>query len=429
MRVADRPIPTSIVLDPGALADWPVRPVFALEQSPVAPYTWNDGSVWNDAATVWDAPSALPVWADATCDFTGCTIEADAPDDHGNFPAVRAVVQLDNRSGRWAQYNADGSPRDFGAGRQLWIWARSATDAWWLFAGRITRYDERADDTIEIEAFDYFADLAQPIGTMTPGVANDLPGVRSAAIVTIAQATALRTRFAAGTVKLTAQPTDAAPLEEIQLVTSSDGGVVFGDADGTIVSTDRLWRVGRSDQTVLPVISTNVCTAPLVVWDPVISTTDEQLAGTAILLNVAGLRSTATNPNTPGRQIYSETGQQWTTQVEGDVLAAWIVAQQWQPRISLDEADIYLTDPAHPSYVAAVGWRRLDRIRLLHDARTPTGTARVDVEVVLTAITDTITPDTWVRSIATSRAVTYTPGNGWDETLWTWDTPAAVWNY
>jgi hypothetical protein len=429
MRVADRPIPTSITLDPGALADWPVRPVFALEQTLVPPYVWDDGTVWDAAGKVWDAATVLPAWSDATCDFTGCEIEYDPPDDRNNFPAGRCVLQLDNRSGRWARYNIDGTPSDFGPGRQLWIWARSTTAQWWLFAGRIARYDERADNTIEIEAFDYFSDLAQPIGTFTPGAAGDLPGARNTAIITAAQATLVRNRFAGGLVHLTAQATDAAPLEEIQTVTASDGGVVFGDADGTVVTTDRLWRVGRTDQTAIPVISTNVCSAPIVLWDPIISTTDSQLAGTAVLENIAKLKATATNANAVGRNIYSEADQQWTTQAEGDALAAWIVAQQWQARLQLESADIYLTDPAHPAYVAAVDWRRLDRIRLLHDARTPQGVARVDVDVILVAVTDSITPDTWVRTIGTSRAVAYYGQNYWDQTTLRWDDPGAVWNY
>lgn len=429
MRVADRPLPTSIVLDPGALADWPVRPVFAIEQTPVPPYTWDDGNVWGAAGLVWDAATVLPAWDDATCDFTGCVIEYDAPDDAGIFPAGHVVLQLDNRSGRWAVYNVDGSPTNHGAGLQLWIWCRSNTAQWWLFAGRIARWDERADDTIEIEAFDYFSDLAQPVGTFTPGAPADLPAARLAAIVTASGAGALlRTRFAAGTVHLTAQPTTVAPLEEMETVTASDGGLLYGDADGTIVSTDRLWRVGRADQTAVPVVATNVCTAPIVLWDPVLSTTDTALAGTVVLENVAHLKATASKPR-PGHFVVSDSGQQWTTQTEGDTLAADLVAQLWQARLSIDTADLYLTDPAHPQLWGAVDWRRLDRIRLLHDSKTPTGTARIDIEALIWSLTDEITPDGWVRSFSTTRAVAYYPPTYWDQTVTRWDEPGAVWGY
>jgi len=430
MRVADRPIPTSITLDPGALAEWPVRPVFALEQTPVPPYVWDDGTVWNAAAVpVWDATTVMPAWQDATCDFTGCTIEYDAPDDKGLFPAARVLLQIDNRSGRWARYNVDGTPADFGAGRLLWIWARSATATWWLFAGRIARYDERADNTIEVEAFDYFSDLAQPVGTYTPGAAGDLPGVRMAAIAAVAAVPQLRTRFAAGVVHLTAQATEAAPLEEMQTVVGSDGGVLYGDADGTIVSTDRLWRAGRSDQVAVPTVATNVCSAPVVLTDPVLSSSDEFLAGVVVLENVAHLKATATNVNAPGRYVLAVADQQWTTQAEGDALAVWTVAQQWQPRIGLAEGDVYLTDPAHPSYFAAVDWRRGDRIRIVHDARTPQGTARVDVAAVLNMLAHQITPDGWVLTIGTTRAIDYYPPTYWDQTAYRWDDAGAVYGY
>jgi hypothetical protein len=429
MRVADRPIPTSITIDPGALADWPVRPVFALEHTAIPPYVWDDGTVWDAAGVVWDAATVNPAWTDATCDFTGCTIEYDPPDDHGNFPAARCVLQIDNRSGRWARYNVDGSPADYGAGRLLWIWAQSATAQWWMFAGRIARYDERADNTIELEAFDYFSDLAQPQGTYTPGATADLPGPRLSAIATLAAIPQLRTRFATGVVHLTAQATTAAPLEEMETVVASDGGVLYGDADGTVVSTDRLWRAGRSDQVAVPTVATNVCAAPVVLWDPVLTTSDEHLAGVAILENIAHLKATATNPNTPGRYVITETDQQWTTQAEGDALAQWTVAQQWQPRIGLESADIYLTDPAHPSYVAAVDWRRGDRIRLVHDSRTPQGVARIDVAAVLIMLAHQITPDGWLLSIGTTRAIDYYAPSYWDQTALVWDDPAGVWGY
>lgn len=428
MRVADRPLPSSIVLDPGALATWPVRPVFAIEQTPVPPYVWDDGTVWDAAGTVWDAATVLPAWSDATCDFTGCQIEYEAPDDNGIFPAGHVILQLDNRSGRWATYNVDGTAANYGAGLQLWIWARSSSEQWWLFAGRIARWDERADDTIEIEAFDYFSDLAQPVGTYTPGAAGDLPGARMAAVVAASGATLLRTRFAVGTVHLTAQATDDAPLDEMGIVAGSDGGVLYGDADGTIVSTDRLWRNGRADQTVIPVVSTNVCTAPVVLWDPVLSTTDSALAGQVVLENVAKLKATASKAR-PGHYVHTAADQQWTTQAEGDLLAADLVGQLWQARVGIDTADLYLTDPAAPAVWASVDWRRLDRIRLLHDSRTPTGVARIDVQALIWSLADEITPDGWVRTLATTRAVAYIPPTYWDQTVLTWDDPAALWNY
>lgn len=427
MRAADRPLPTSIVLDPGALADWPIRPVFALEQSPRPPYTWDDNSLW-DNALVWDAASALPAFQDATCDFTGCEISYDPPDDHGVFPAGRCVLQLDNRSGRWARYNVDGSSADFGAGLQLWIWCKSVTAAWWLFAGRIARYDERADDTIEIEAFDYLSDINQSIGTFTPGAAGEFPAARLAAIMAAANAPLIRTRFAAGTVLLTRQTTEQTPLEEMQTVAGSDGGVLFGDADGTVVSTDRAWRAGRTDQTAIPVVSTNVCTVPTVLWDPVLATTDAALAGTVILENVAKLRAAAAKAGAAGRYIYADADQQWTTQLEGDTLAAFLVAQLWQPRLELDTADLYLNDPARQDLLGVVDWRRLDRIRLLHDARTPTGVARIDIGALIAHLTHAITPDGWVVTFGTTRAFTYLAPTFWNGGA-VWDDPAAVWGY
>jgi len=424
MRTLDRPLP-AITLDPDAFASWAVRPVVAIESSKPPPYGWDSGTVWDDATAVWDAPSVSPGWVDATCDLTGCEITFDPPDDANNFPAGHAIIQLDNRSGRWASYNADGSPTDFGAGQQVWIWATDrAAGQWWLFAGRVARWDERFGDTIEVECFDYLSDLASPVGTFTPGTADETPGPRLTAITALAAggASGYRTRYAPGAVHLTRQPTERAPLEEAQIVVQSDGGVLYGDADGTVVSTDRLWRAGRTDQTVFPVVSTNVCgTGAIVLWDPVLSTTDTAMASTVTLENVAGLKATATHAGPPYVLAYQD--QQWTAQVEGDTLAAAMVAQLWQARLSIDSADIYV----HTGLWPVVDWRRGDRIRLLHDAKTPGGVARVDIDAMLINLAHAFTPDGWVLTFGTTRALAYYTTTTWDSGA-VWD-GGATWGY
>ena len=217
------------------------------------------------------------------------------PDEQGNIPAARLVVQLDNRDGRWSTWQADGAPAYTGAGQLVHLWAHNASGDWWLFSGRIARYDQRADDTVELEAFDVASDLAQPVGTYTPGAAGDFPGARLTAIVAAMPTgvVAVPTRFDGGVNRLTAQPTEQAPLEEMQTVAASDGGLVYVDADGTVVSVGRAWRAGRTDQVTVPVVSDNVCTVPVVVWDPVIFELDANLAETVRLENVAGLKATA----------------------------------------------------------------------------------------------------------------------------------------
>lgn len=429
MRVADRPLPT-ITLDPNACSAWPVRPVIALESRGQNPYAWDADWQWDTAGIIWDAAVVAAVFTDATCDFTGCDIEYGPPDEHAQFPAGRAAVTIDNRSGRWAPYNVDGSPAAFGAGSRLAIWwTDRGSGNWWAFYGRIATYDERADDTIELEAFDPFADLAQPVGTYTPGVAAERPGARLAAIVTAAGAT-VRSAFAAGLVTLTRQATEQAPLEEMQTVAASDGGILYGDADGTVVSTERTWRAGRTDQTVFPVVGTNVCSAPIVLWNPVISTSDQFLAGTVVLENVAGLRATATRP-TDSRYVYAETDLQWTLQTEGDQLAADLVAQLWQARIRLDSADLYPLDQRTPGLAAVADWRLLDRVRILHDSRTVSGPARVDVEALIVALRHAFTATDWVATIGTTRALAYIAPLLWDQSVFLWDDPSPlnVWGY
>jgi len=408
MRVADRPVPLVTLDAVPTIARWPVRPVFAVERSLPWSY-WDSGprvGTWDDPGTIWDGG-----WRDATCSWTGAEIDSGEPDDNGNYPAARVVLQLDNADGSWSTLNTDGTPSDFGPGRRLQIWAHNAAGDWWLFAGRIARYDQRADDTVEIEAFDALSDLAQTIGTYTPGVAGDKAGARLAAILAAA-GEAPPTRFAVGLVSLTRQETELAPLEEMQTVCASDGGVMFADADGTLVSFDRTWLSGRTDQAAVPVAAFNVCSAPVHVWDPVMSTNDAGLADRVILENVAKLRAVA---GTASGYTLSNTDGQWTTQAEGDNLAVFLLAQQSPRRVALDMFDLYLLDPNQPDLWRAVDWRRLDRIRYLHDQKTVgAGLRRVDITPLIDTIVHTITPDNWTMTVATARAVASPPPTLYD---------------
>lgn len=430
LRVADRPLPT-ITLDPHACAAWPVRPVIALESKGAPALQWDTDLQWDTAGLVWDQSTAAPLWIDATCDFTGADIDYGPPDDAGVFPAGRLAVTLDNRSGRWAPYTVDGSPAAFGAGQRVAVWYTDrGAGQWWAFYGRISTYDEHMGDTIELEAFDSFADLAQSIGEYTPGTNGQLPGARCAAIITAAAAPLVRTRFATGVVTLTAQLTDNSPLEEIERVTTSDGGVCYGDADGTVVTTERTWRAGRSDQTAIPVVGTNVCTAPIVLTDPVLTTSDEHVAGVVRLSNVAGLTATAQRSTDP-RYVYAQTDQEWTLQSEGDALAGYIAANAWQTRLGISSADVYPLDPRTTAMLAAAGWRLLDRMRILHDSRTTTGLARVDVEALISELHHALTAETWIVSFGTTRALAYYAPQLWDQSTFTWDNsnPLNVWGY
>lgn len=419
-----------VLADADTIAAWPVRPVIAISHTPAPPYAWDTAwATWDDPTPlVWDARYASPLRTDATCEWLGLEIAYGPPDDHAAFPAGRLLLQLDNRAGAWSAFNTDGSPALAGPGQSIDVWAHNPSGDWWLFSGVIARWDERADDTVEVEAFDAFSTLAQPVGTYTPGVAGDQPGERMEAVLAATGRTAVPHRFAAGTVALTAQATERAPLEELQVIAGSDGGVIYGDADGTVVAFDRTWRSGRGDAAAV-VVSDNVCTAPVVVWDAVLSTNDTYLADTVVLENVEGLR--AQTPAVLTGLVLAESDQQWTTQGEGDILAGVLLAAQTQPRVALDTFDVYLLDPHQPELWRAVDWRLFDPLRFLHDSRAVGGTARLDVTALVTSVVHAITPDGWVMTVGTSRAQSYLAPYVWDTPIITWDDPApdAVWNY
>jgi hypothetical protein len=394
---------------------------------------------WDDPDLEWDTDPMLEwdqdlvdAFVDATCTTQGVETDVGSPDDHGLFPAGTAIVQLDNSAGLWSQYSSDGSLVGRGPGHEIAIWARYRDgQEFWIFRGTISRWDDLGD-TVEVEAFDSFAQLAQPIGTYTPGTNGQTPGPRQTAILAAAGKASLPNNFAAGDVTLTAQATDLAPLEEMQVVAGSDGGALFVDADGTLRSVRRNWRNGRADQTEIPVVAGNVCTADTVVWDAVLSTSDDSVADTVILENVAGLR--AQSPvGAIGHFVYTETDQQWATQVEGDSLAAFLWSAQQGARVDVDGFDLYLYDPDQPQVYTAVEWRLFDLLRYLHNYKAADGlTARLDMNVIVTAIAHSIVPyGNWVMSVATSKAVGSNGMLFWNPEgdPYVWDTVGAVWGY
>lgn len=432
MRAADLALPNMVLHDDARLSEMVLRPVIAISGLRAV-------AEWDDPALEWDTDPLLewdedivPGFVDVTCDVQGVETEAGNPDTHGLFESATAVVQLDNSTGRWARYNGDGSLAGRGPGYGLAIWGHYAAGGdWWIFNGTITRWDE-IGDIVEVEAFDALAELAQPIGTYTPGANGQDPGARNLAILTAAGSASIPHSFSAGDVTLTAQATDAAPLEEMQTVTLSDGGALFVDADGTLLSTRRNWRNGRTDQTEFPVVSANVCTADVVVWDATLSTNDDTVADTVVLENIAKLK--AQSPaGTIGRLVFTETGQQWTTQIEGDTLAGFLQAAQQGARVNVDSFDLYLNDPHQPDLHRAVEWRLFDVLRFLHNYRGADGTEdRLDVNTLIMSLAHSIVPfGNWVMTVSTTPALGSNAPKVWNPAgdPYVWDTPGAVWGY
>jgi hypothetical protein len=433
MRVADRPIPPIVLHTDPALARWPVRPVIAVAgRRDIAVYDDAPVEVYDDPLLEYDMDTVAG-FVDATCDWQGLELETGNPNEHLDFPAGHCTVQLSNRTGAWSRFNADGTQSVNGPGFELAVWAHerdTGVDSW-LFRGTISRWDDlTADGTVEIEAFNAAATLAQPVGNFLPGVAGDTPGPRLAAIMAIAGRSSMPARLDAGTVTLTAQDTGRDPLAEMQAVAGSDAGALFADADGAVVYMARSWRNGRGDQPAVPVVSDNVCTAPIVVWDAVLSNSDDGQAQSVVLQNVAKLRAVAPAGGTPTGVVYSETDHQWTTQAEGDTVAAVIYNSRQTAPAAVDGFDLYIWDTTQTVW-PAVRWRLLDLLRFIHDATAVDGIARLDINCQMVTINHDITPDGWIMHVATLPAQSWNTNLVWDPPgdPYVWDTAGAVWGF
>jgi hypothetical protein len=400
VRADDLPFPSIVLDDVPELDGWPIRPVIAI----------GDGTGG---------------WVDATCSLTGLEVTVGPADDHFDLPATHLIVALDNRDGRWSRFMADGAPADYGPGTPIAVWALTPTGVgYWVFCGTIARNDQAADDTVTIEAFDAFADLAQPVGEITVGTTGDFPDERVTAILAAAGRSDLPTRLATGLNTLVAVADDASPLDQLERAVSSDGGVIWVDPDGTVVSLDRHWRNGRDDQTWRWVITDNVCDMALdaSIWDPIISTIDDAVADRVVLQNTGGLTSTA---GSGGHYVFTETDQLWQTQGDGDDLAAFLFNDQRTIRLRLEQFTLHLFDPNQPQLFQAVDWRLADRLVFVHRQRVVGGTEVVAVEVLIDAIHHAVTvAGGWRMTVGSSRATpTHITFTYWDTTAFTWDDP------
>lgn len=442
-RATDVAIPPVALhpLDPGSpVAGWPWRPVFALERQTAAAYAWDDPDpavVWDDPAAgyVWDAPQSALELLDVTCDWQAFDVEFGPPDEQGLYPAAVASLSLDNRSGRYAQYDASGRLTYWAPGRRLAVWARNLADGtdWWIADLHVESWTD-VGDTVEIVAGDGAALLARDIGgDWTPGVAGQHTLARIQAIA----AQVFYTGPIAGDpgdVALTATVTDAAPFDECQIAAFSDGGVFTGDADGTLRYRDRTWTAGRPDQTVTRLFTDNVCddAAALVVWDAEVTTADDALATNVRLVNTAGLVAVASGPALNGRRypFTHPEPDRWTTQAEGDTLAAALYAARSTPVVAIAGFGLHLLDPHQDLWRAAIDLRLGDRFRFTHAYPTEQGYPGVfDLLSIVSGVHHQLTPDGWLVEVAGTRTVDSLPVYRWDTTPYRWDetAPANVW--
>lgn len=434
-------IPAHAIPPGNPSASWTGKPIVGLEYLP-AGNLWDDADrttvVWGNPAIRWDDPLTASGFSDAWCDTAGLEIVHGEPDDAELIPPSRCTLTLYDPTGKYRRRTPDGRLVYYAAGRRLCVLADDGA-TWWLFSGRIATWHELPDSYVEIVAYSIDNALAQPPGkTWSAGTDGERLGARAAAIVAGSGIAGVTLRADAGLATL-AKPAaaDDAALEMLERAAWSDGGVVYPDADGSLIVRDRNWRSGRADQPAArTVLSDNVCTAGYVpVWDPEYAHDDEWLAATVTLSNTAALVATAANPaeliDPTLRYTHPDTDL-WKTQAEGDALARWIADARGQQRPALAMARVHLHDWRLPAGVwrAMLDLRMADQIRWVHEDAWPDGAlVLIDQTMVTHTIRHLLTADTWTVEIETGPAVAYTYIGMWDLTVWRWDDadPAADW--
>ena len=444
MRTLDRPVPVVVGPRPGPDAPthgWAAQLFVAVERVDVDQYVWDDDTAtWDDPETdfMWDAEAVITSQrVDATCSLHGIIIDHPAPDAEFRLESGSATLTLDNHTGAWSQYDAQGRLVDYLPGRALEVWADIDGEAWWLFAGQITAWRERGDGTVEVEALDGFTTLQNHIGTWTPGAAGDRVADRLDAICDIVGYHGPR-RFEPSDVTLMSVETGDTPLEEAQSAAESDGGLFGVDVDGTLEYRNRVWRGGRPDQATIPALSDNVCDVPVVVWDAEVVTDDYPLVNLAALANRAEPKLAVETRDQPSIDLYGlhtlpqkRDDDLWQTVEQGQTLADYYVSRRVNARLRLDSFTLHLHDPAHDYWQTGIDRRRGDVVVFVHEQQTTTGPALLYLYLVVASIRHDITPAGWVATFTTSPTIGNVPVQYWDETGYPWDDPHPhnVWAY
>jgi hypothetical protein len=245
-------------------------------------------------------------------------------------------------------------------------------------------------------------------------------------------------------VQLKARPSVQTPIDECHIVALSDGGILYPDANGSLVYADRRWRAaGRPDQAAIPVVSDNVCDpAVLGVWDTDLALEDASVAEYVELINDDGLVAVASSGSPIARRwrLTHPEPDLWIYQSDGDALAAFLLSILERRAMRLGSFVIHLVPqrpidrdaPVTPLSVAAAPLRRGDLVQFVHDFTAADGAAgRLDQFHRIDCVSHAITPDTWnVRYIA-SPVIAYATRGLWDVTAFTWDDPdpTNVWSW
>lgn len=426
MRSADRATPTIDGHRP-PVEPWPAVLHIGVERQPVVNYVYDDYTASYDSpshAFTYDDRQAWPFdRQDLWCQFHGLTITAGMTGPDGPVESTHVQLSLDNRDGALSQYDAAGRLVDWGPGSALDVWAVLDGADWWLFSGEVSAWRELADGTVEVEAFDAFSQLNQQGPQWNPGNYDDTVGQRLDKILaTVAYAGP--TRWDTGTVHLHSYLTNASPLEEMHAVTASDGGLLLIDADGTLVYRNRTWPAGRIDQVSIPALSDNYCAVPFVVWDAELTTDDDVIVNRATLTNVARETVTSTNQasiDRYGPQTLERTNDQWIGVAAGQALADYVVTRRGDGYLRLDGFVLHLNDRRQDLWALGIDRRIGDQLTWYHEQPTTTGVNLVVLTLVVAAITHEITPESWVVSLRTSRAVGNVVALRYDRTPFNYD--------
>lgn len=394
-----------------------------------------DTAIWDTAA--W-GPDAAYVDISQYLRFPLQTNRKFSRDVQAWDPGTASAV-LSNRDRRFSPDNLSGAYVTSGV-TGIRPWRPFRLSATWngvtyiLYTGYLLTYQEdwaggHADSTVSVACTDEFARLAGFDGTeQTPVGAGETSGLRIHRLLNNAAHTGTR-NIAAGRTTVQATTLASNTATELKLVTDSEGGGLFIDADGSVVFEDQYALVEQARSNTIQATFGDGSGSELECSDVGIEYNGDLIVNIASYARVGSTAQIAPDPTGTSRALYgdhraSRTDLVCETDAQALALATFDVARYKDPELRVTQIKIKPLGDPDKLWPQALGRRVRDLVRVVV---RPIGGGTITRDCHIAGIhheTDgaswTTTFDLWSASVyqlyATSR---------WD--VGTWDGATTSW--
>lgn len=359
------------------------------------------------------------VWSDVSAYTRAISTSRKFSRDVSSWDAGNATFVLDNRSRYFSPSNLSGSsPYVVGGisqirpGRPMRLRATYAGTSYYLYTGYSTAWQEQfepgmSDAWVTVPCEDEMAIINLWDGAgQTPAGAGEMSGVRVHRILDAAHNTAPRTvDLGLATMQDTDLSSNAA--SELKLVTDSEGGGLFIDADGTIVFEDQYALLENARSNTIQATFSDGTDAYLPVADVTLDYSTDLMRNVANFTRVGGTAQIADDP--ASRSLHKDRLETRTnliceTDAQALALATWFIQQYRVPEQRVTQIVVKPRRDPVRLFPQVLGRRVRDLIRVVVH---PLGGGVITQDCHIAGISHHITGDDWVTTFDLWSAAVY----------------------